>query len=93
MLLKKFKFPPHELVAIINFMKQKFIISDLNMQILDKTIKIATNYGFSFWDSMMVTSALNNQCSILYTEDLQHNQIIEGRLKIINPFKNSSESP
>jgi predicted nucleic acid-binding protein len=26
------------------------------------------------------------QCTILYTEDLQHNQIIEGKLKIVNPF-------
>ena len=29
-----------------------------------------------------------HRCNILYSEDMQHNQIIEG-LKIINPFKES----
>jgi len=48
-----------------------------------QTVKIATRYGFSFWDSMIVASALNNHCSVLYSEDLQHNQLIDGRLQII----------
>jgi predicted nucleic acid-binding protein len=72
-------------------MKQNFVISDLNIHILDQTIKISAQYGLSFWDSMMVASALNNHCSILYSEDMQDKQIIEGRLQIINPFKNSAK--
>ena len=32
--------------------------------------------------------ALSNHCSVLYSEDLQNNQIIKGRLQIINPFAN-----
>jgi predicted nucleic acid-binding protein len=51
-------------------------------------MKIEVLYGFSFWDSMIVASALDNHCSVLYSEDFQHNQIIEGRLQIINPFAN-----
>jgi len=88
-LLKKFKFTPNELDKVIVFMTQNFVISDLNIQILDQTIKISVQYGLSFWDSMMVASALNNHCSILYSEDMQDKQIIDGRLQIINPFKNS----
>ena len=40
----------------------------------------------SFWDSLIVASAIENQCSILYTEDMQNGQIIEDRLKIVNPI-------
>jgi predicted nucleic acid-binding protein len=29
---------------------------------------------------------LDTNCSVLYTEDLQHEQLIEGHLQIINPF-------
>jgi predicted nucleic acid-binding protein len=87
-LLKKFKFQLPEVDSVIHFMKQKFVISDLNIHTLDQTVKIAARYGFSFWDSMILASALNNHCSILYTEDLKHNQIIEDRLLIINPFEN-----
>jgi len=91
-LLKKFKFAPNELDKVIAFMKQNFVISDLNIHILDQTIKISVQYGLSFWDSMMVASALNNHCSILYSEDMQDKQILEGRLQIINPFKNSAKN-
>jgi predicted nucleic acid-binding protein len=86
-LLKKFNFTLPEVESIVQFMKQKFVISDLSTNTLDQTIKIANRYGFSFWDSMMIASALNNHCSILFSEDMHHNQIIEDRLQIINPFK------
>ncbi|BAP56427.1 hypothetical protein THII_2130 [Thioploca ingrica] len=38
-------------------------------------------------NEIRVAAALENNCSILYTEDLQHNQLIENHIKIINPFK------
>lgn len=85
-LLKKFKLPLEEIEKVAEFMKQKFVITNLNIHTLDLTITILNKYGFSFWDSMMVAAALDNQCSILYSEDLHHKQIIEGKLHIINPF-------
>jgi len=54
------------------------------------TIKLCWNikvkYKYHYYDSLIIASALENNCSILYTEDMQHGQIIEERLKIINPF-------
>lgn len=88
-LLKKFKFQLSEVGPVINFMMQNFVISDLNIETLEQTIKISGRYGFSFWDSMMLASALENHCSILYSEDMHHNQIIDGRLQIINPFQSA----
>ncbi len=35
---------------------------------------------------MIVSSALESRCSILYSEDMQNGQIIEKQFKIINPF-------
>jgi len=43
-------------------------------------------YGYSWWDSLVLSAALGNGCSILYSEDLQHKQIIENSLEIVNPF-------
>ncbi len=34
----------------------------------------------------MISSALEHECSILYTEDLHNKQIIENKLLIKNPF-------
>ncbi len=42
------------------------------------SIKLAMDvkkkYKYSYWDSLIIASALENDCSILYTEDMQHNQ-------------------
>lgn len=47
---------------------------------------IAEKYGFSFYDSLIISATLEYGCITLYTEDLHHGQLIENRIKIINPF-------
>ena len=49
-------------------------------------IDLQARLGFSFWDSLVLASALEANCELLYSEDMQHGQIIEGRLRIVNPF-------
>ena len=49
-------------------------------------LDIAERYGFSLYDSMIVSAALQSSCTILYSEDMQQGQIIEGQLTISNPF-------
>jgi len=48
-------------------------------------IDIAERYGFSFYDSLIIAAAIESKCSILYSEDMQHNQYM-GSLLIKNPF-------
>ena len=67
--------------------KNAFIsVQVINEFIVIGTKKIKNKYQLSFWDSLILQSALKNECKILYSEDLQHNQVIENTLKIINPF-------
>ncbi len=47
---------------------------------------ISTETGYSFYDSLIIAAAIEANCSILYTDDLQDNQRISN-LQIINPFK------
>jgi predicted nucleic acid-binding protein len=42
-------------------------------------------YSLSFWDALIVQTALVSKCSVLYSEDMQHGVDIRG-LKIVNPF-------
>jgi len=55
-------------------------------QTIFKACDIAERYHFSFYDSLIISAALESNCNILYSEDLQHNQIIENVLTIKNPF-------
>ena len=41
--------------------------------------------GFSFWDALVVAAALAGDSECLFTEDLQHGQIIDG-MRVENPF-------
>lgn len=45
------------------------------------------NYSLSYWDSLVVASAINSECSILYSEDMQDGLQVNEKLKIINPLK------
>lgn len=70
----------------------EIIIAVSNVQVIQiSTIqqahKIKLKYGFSYWDSLIVASALEANCEQLYSEDMQHKQVIEGRLTVLNPFK------
>jgi predicted nucleic acid-binding protein len=48
-------------------------------------LRIAGKYRLSWYDCLIVAAALQGECSVLYSEDLQHGQKIED-LRIENPF-------
>jgi len=53
---------------------------------INKAIDIKERYGFSFYDCLMLASAIEGGCQFIFTEDMNDGQIIDGTLKIINPF-------
>lgn len=57
----------------------------LTLATTTEAIGIAQRYGCSFYDSLILSSAKQAGCRLLYTEDMQHGQTIEGVL-IRNPF-------
>lgn len=72
--------------------EQVLFLIDLTkiVEISNNTIRTAIfckrKYQLSFLDATIVASALDASCSILYSEDMQHKQVIEKSLTIINPF-------
>ncbi len=42
-------------------------------------------HSLSFWDAMILQSAISSGCHTLYSEDMNHGEIIGG-VKIVNPF-------
>jgi predicted nucleic acid-binding protein len=50
-----------------------------------EALRIRNRYKFGFYDSLIISAALSQNCTRLYTEDMQNGQTIEG-LKIVNPF-------
>lgn len=50
-----------------------------------RALKTAERFAVSFYDALVIASAVESKCAVLYTEDLQHGQRIEGT-QIRNPF-------
>jgi predicted nucleic acid-binding protein len=57
----------------------------LTLQTHQAATAISARYGYPIYDGLIVASALETGCSTLYTEDLQHGQVIEA-VRIVNPF-------
>ncbi len=51
-----------------------------------KSIELRSRYSLSYWDSIMVSSAIERSCSFLVTEDLQDGLVINKELRILNPL-------
>jgi predicted nucleic acid-binding protein len=68
-------------------MRELLTVNPVTQQDHAFAISVAESTGYSFYDSLIVASALSAECTILFTEDLQSGQIIAGRLTIRNPFK------
>ncbi len=52
-----------------------------------EAVRIAERYGYGIYDALVVASALEVRCGVLYTEDLQNGQVIDMRMTIQNPFQ------
>ena len=61
------------------------IVSE-DIELIFASFDIHKRYGFSFYDSLIISAAINSKCQVLLSEDIQDRQIINGKLTIINPF-------
>ena len=50
-----------------------------------RALGIRARCGYGFYDSLIVSAAVQSGCSLLYSEDLQHGQVVDS-LRIMNPF-------
>ncbi len=76
-----------KLQPVLLFIQKNFTIFPISMETTFKAITLKQEYSLSFWDALIVASAMENSCTVLYSEDMHHGQKIDNRLEIINPFK------
>lgn len=57
-----------------------------SMELFHQGLEISDQWRFPFYDALIVAAALQADCRVLYSEDMQDNQTVKG-LSIRNPFK------
>lgn len=83
---KKFKLDWVHIEQALDELTENFIIFINHPPTVKRACAIGSRYGYAFYDSLIIASALEAGCEILYSEDLQHMQVIDHKLQIINPF-------
>lgn len=75
---------PEQAMARLEAFSRWYVHSPLAADVVAAT-RLGLRWQLSFWDSMIVSSAIRMGCDVLWTEDLSAGQLIEG-LTIRNPF-------
>jgi predicted nucleic acid-binding protein len=52
-----------------------------------EALRIGERYRLGFYDSLMLAVALAGGAGIIYSEDMQHDLLIDGTLRIVDPFR------
>lgn len=64
-----------------------------DLSLFESAWSLQDRYNFSWWDALIVAAALRQECTLLLSEDLQHGQVIDNRLTLINPFAPDAPPP
>ncbi len=86
-LFKKFKIDAITIKKTIIELDSVFNIEEFDIVTQIKAVEIKEKYRLQFYDSLILATALENRCTVLFTEDMQDGQVIENTLTIVNPFR------
>ena len=84
--LYKLKKTHNEVVEAIQEITENNIVTQIHTGTIVRALFLQERYRYSYYDCIMLASALSNECTIILSEDMQHGQIIEDKLTILNPF-------
>ncbi len=79
--------PWNEIRAFLATMRGLLDFVPLTVEIHEAGILLAERYRLSTYDAMIVSAALSRDCERLWSEDMHHGLLVEGRLRIVNPFR------
>ena len=85
-LRRKFGREPSVISKILDSVLTRVHCEPVTAQTVLSALQWGERLGYSHYDSQIIAAALAADCSVLYSEDMQHGQLIDGRLTIVNPF-------
>lgn len=91
-LIKKRKVDKSDVRATLQDILQFVSVEAIDFPMIETAWDLMERYRFSYFDSLILASALTAGCQTLYSEDMQHGQVINGRLTIVNPFLSAGTS-
>ncbi|MBR6078972.1 MAG: PIN domain-containing protein [Treponema sp.] len=82
---KKMNCPKEKAKELVTMFSELFPVTQITIPLILSAIDISIKNEFSFWDSLILSTANDTGCILIYSEDLNSGQIISGT-KVLNPF-------
>ena len=78
--------PSDEAAEFLSGIRRLCHVVDLTVEAHDAGRAVAARYGLSIYDAMIVGAALVVGCERVLSEDMQDGLVVEGMLRVVNPF-------
>lgn len=85
-LMGKQRFSREEAYEVANAVMKLVAVAPVTANTVLDAMAIGLRHGLSHWDSLIIAAAFATGCDTLYSEDMQHGHVLEGRLTVKNPF-------
>ncbi len=82
---RKLRMRMSEIREVLSAIRAVCSVEPLSIETHDLGFDLAQRFGLTIYDALIVAAALLAKCRIVYSEDLQDGQVIEG-LTVRNPF-------
>ena len=89
---KRLQLPQERILAYVNLVLQPMNQVNASPALIESALKLRSEHSFSFYDGLVIASALQAKCQVIYSEDMLHLQRV-GDLQIVNPFLMVANEP
>ncbi len=72
--------------GLIESFFRRCTVVTLDRRLMTDASRLRQEFGFSFWDGLIVAGALHEGCNRLFSEDMHHGLVVDGKLTVENPF-------
>jgi predicted nucleic acid-binding protein len=76
-----------ETLALLDTMRGLLQVRPITLEMHDTGLALAERYGLSIYDAMIVAATMDAGCDTLWSEDMQHGLLLDGQLRVVNPFR------
>ena len=83
---RKLKMPLPDVKEFLDTVRAVCDVVPVTLDTHDRALALVERHGFSLYDSLLIAAALIAGSRRLYCEDLQHGQLIDRQLRVVNPF-------
>jgi predicted nucleic acid-binding protein len=72
--------------AFLSMIRGLLLVSPMTTEIHEHGLALAERHSLSIYDAMIVASAVDADCNVLWSEDMQDGMTIGKKLRVVNPF-------